>query len=278
VERVIAVSDEEIFRQELVQALRRELVGPPWSIRATPITDPVTETIEVLHESPVQRYSAGVLFPSSQPMVEIEDAEQTTEESLADIGDPKVEIFTEDEVPEPAADGRGYDAISDAYDETVRLANEFFPAAIGLSFIAQLPEESFIIRPRAAIYKSQKPTDPKSRLREWHRSPLELPPVVLKIPDASYGLLAFNLADHLKLRAIYHRRDDGSYLITVSMLNSKTASQAKFPSGADCFFQVEFDVAAADGRFVFNEYRIATRASTDPEEAALELLYRNRNS
>lgn len=273
------MSYEEIFRQELVQALRRELVGPPWSISATPISEPVTETVEVLHESPVQRYSAGVLFPSSQPIVEMEDAEQTNEESLADLGDAKVEIFAEDEVPEPAADGRGYDAISDAYDETVRLANEFFPAAIGLSFIAQLPTETFIVRPRAAIYKSQKPTDPKSRLREWHRSPLEVAPVSLRIPqDASYGLLAFNLAEHLKLRAIYHRRGDGSYLITVSMLNTKTGSQAKFPSGADCFFQVEFDVAASDGCFVFNEYRIGTRASMDPEEAALELLYRNRKA
>src|SRR5262249_51056974 len=147
----------------------------------------------------------------------------------------------------------------DAYDETVRLANEFFPAAIGLSFIAQLPEDGFIVRPRAAIYKSQKPLDPKSRLREWHRAPLEITPVALRIPkDARYGLLRFELAENLKLRAIFHRRDNGSYLITVSMLNSKTASQAKFPSGADCFFQAEFDVAASDGCFVFTEYRIAT--------------------
>lgn len=275
----MAESYKEFFRENLVEALRRELVGPLWSIASTQSGEPVAQTIEVLQESPVQRYSSGVLFPSSQPIVEMEDSEQTYQEASPDVADAKVEIFVEDEVPELGTDGGGYDAISDAYDETVRLANEFFPAAIGLSFIAQLPKEGLLIRPRAAVYKSQKPTDPKSRLREWHRSPLELVPVILRVPpDASYGLQSFELAEDLKLRAIYNRRQDGSYLITVSMLNSKTASEAKFPSGADCFFQVEFDVAASDGSFVFNEYRIASRPAMDPEEATLELLYRNRKA
>lgn len=271
------MTPEETFREDLIQALRRELVGPQWLSKNTEHEAEETEQpADVLQESPVQRYSAGVLFPSSQPIFEIEDADVLDEG--ADAGEDKPEIFADEEVADSDQQGRGDDAISDAYDETVRLANEFFPSAIGLTFIANVPDAGLIIRPRAAVYKSQKPAA-DSKLREWHRSVIDIKPVVLKIPqNADHDLQSFTLTEDLKLRAIYHRRHDGSFLITISMLNTKSAARDKFPSGADCFFQAEFDVTAQDGSFVFNEYRTSIRSLKDPEEAALELLYRNRRA
>lgn len=272
------MTHEEIFREDLIEALRRELVGPPW-LPADREGNPVEQPPDVIQESPVQRYSAGVLFPSSQPIIEIEDADATDEEGAVDLIEQEAEIFVEEEIPESRHDERGDDAISYAYDETVRLANEFFPAAIGLSFIANVSDDGLIISPRAAYYKSRKPTDANSKLREWHRFALDLNPLVLRIPrDRSYGLQSFDLADHLRLRAIYHCRQDGSHLITVSMLNSKAGSRDKFPAGADCFFQTEFGITAPDGGFIFHEYHTTARALKDPEEAALELLYRNRKA
>src|SRR5262249_55519527 len=64
----------------------------------------------------------------------------------------------------------------------------------------------------------------------------------------------------------------------VSMLNTRPAKADQFPSGADCFFQVEFDVSDPAGQAIFREYRITNRSLTDPEESALELLYRKRRA
>ncbi len=276
------MTHEEHFRHNLIEALRRELVGPPWPVsnaKDEAQDNKVEQSNDVLQESPVQRYSAGVLFPSSQPIIEIEEVDVQDAGVVADFGESEPEIVVEEEVSDSDRKGLGDDAISDAYDETVRLANEFYPAAIGMSFIATVPDDGLVIRARAAVYTSQKPADPDSKLREWHRSVLDIKPVELKIPkDSDHDLQSFELAEHLRLRAIYHRRHDGSYLITISMLNTRTADENKRPSGADCFFQVEFDVAAPDNGYVFKEYRTATRSLKDPEEASLELLYRNRTA
>ncbi len=271
---------EEIFRQKLIEALRHELIGPPWieTGEGRDIDDEkIEQPVDILQESPVQRYSAGVLFPSSQPIIEIEDADVLAGES--DAEDIAPEIFADEEVQDSDRKGRGRDAISDAYDETVRLANEFFPAAIGLTFIAFVPDNGLIIKPRAAIYKSQKPDDVNSMLREWHRIALEIKPVNLEIPKNNEpGIQSFELAEHLRLRAIYHPRHDGSFLITVTMLNTRSAAGGGFPSGADCFFQVEFDVTASGKQYAFQEYRTSPRLQNDPEEVALQLLYRKRRA
>lgn len=272
------MTHEEAFREDMIEALRRELVGPAW---LPPVSEEqqAEQPKDVLQESPVQRYSAGVLFPSSQPIVEIDDADVLDEEAATGNDDVEPAVLLDEEIAESTRDGRGDDAIGNAYDETVRLANEFFPAAIGLTFIADVSERGLVIQARAAAYSSQKPADPDSKLREWHRAVLDLRPVELTIPkEADHGIQSFDLAEHLRVRAIYHRRHDGRYLVTVSMLNTRTATQSQFPSGADCFFQTEFDVTAPDKGFVFTEYRTTHRSLKDPEEAALELLYRNRKA
>ena len=69
------MTHEEIFRQQMIEALRHELIGPPWLTTGTggDVGNGIVEQPgEVLQESPVQRYSAGVLFPPSQPIIEVE--------------------------------------------------------------------------------------------------------------------------------------------------------------------------------------------------------------
>jgi hypothetical protein len=71
------MTHEQIFRQELVAALRRELVGPDLPPHGTEV--PAGESwTEVLEESPIQRYSAGVLFPQSQPINEVDNADDSS--------------------------------------------------------------------------------------------------------------------------------------------------------------------------------------------------------
>ena len=267
---------QEVFRERLVAALRQELVGPDW---LTPGNGESNEQpAEILQESPVQRYSAGVLFPLCQPIDEVEDTAPTDQPT--DDGEAEApEIYPEGPSSDSEREGRVAERISDAYDETVRLANEFFPSAFGLTFIANIAPHGILVRAHAAIYRSQAPATPEKRLREWHRVILDIAPTTLTIrPDEQDAIREVELIEHLKLRAIFHRRTDGAYLVTVSILNTRPGRRDKFPSGTDCFFQVGFDVSDPQGAFIFREYRSSARSFHDSEEAALELLYRQRTS
>jgi hypothetical protein len=275
---------EETFRQDLIEALRRELIGPDLPPHGIEIPEGQAYE-ETLDESPLQRYSAGVLFPASQAINEVDnsDAAEVAEEPPSSEV-PEAQI--EEQATEQARDGRLGDQIADACDETIRMANEFFPSAIGLTFLAEYRKAGLVISARAAIYRSQASSNPEKRLRQWRRTELALSPVVLTFPGSdSHGMRDFPLAENLRVRVIYHRRNDGDFLITVSMLNTKTASPSKPPSGSECFFQIGFDVTDPQGGYVFKEYRKLRHDLSDDiedldgqEAAALELLYRNRKA
>lgn len=280
------MTHEEQFRQELVHALRRELVGPDLPPHGTEIAEGDTY-VEVLEESPTQRYSAGVLFPLSQPINEIdnsEEAEASEMEESAEQGGPEREV--DEQADQAERDAKMSDQIGDAYDETIRLANEYFPSAIGLTFVAERPSEGLVVRAAAARYESHSSAVPEKRFRKWRRLPLDMKPVRLTFSaTAPYDIQKSELAENLQLRAIKHRRHDGSYLVTLTMLNTKPGSPDKPPSGTDCFFQVGFEVTDPEGHFVFREYRAARKLFgadvSDPdlrEEASLELLYRKRRA
>lgn len=275
----------ETFRQDMIDALRRELVGPDLPPHGVVLPEGATY-VETLQESPIQRYSAGVLFPYSQPINEVENVDESdvkVEDAAQD--EPPANMPSDDPSEELTRDARMSDQLADAYDETIRMANEFFPSAVGITFLTEYPKDGLVIAATAARYESQAPADDE-KLREWKRQQLDIKPVTLSFPAATHhDLQDFELADHLQARAIYHRRHDGSFLITISLLNTKPASPEKPPSGSDCFFQIGFEVSDPQNRFLFKEYRTTRRtyaeSENDPdlqEEAILELLYRSRKS
>src|SRR5689334_4092445 len=82
------------FRGELIDVLRRELIGPePYFGRPSESTPPISET---LLESPVQRYSAGVLFPTRKPINEVETEAESVSEDADSSARP--EIFAEEQL------------------------------------------------------------------------------------------------------------------------------------------------------------------------------------
>lgn len=108
------MTHEEIFRQELIAALRRELVGPDLPPHGTEIAAGELWR-EVLQESPIQRYSAGVLFPQSQPINEVDIADDSRDaalESVREHDDPP-EIPLEEQGEEVTRDGRLSDQLAD---------------------------------------------------------------------------------------------------------------------------------------------------------------------
>ena len=119
-------SNEEAFRDELINALERELVGPglpPHDYKG----DHDQPYIELLEESPTQRYSAGVLFPQKQTINETDDQGDPPEQESPALADEELpsDPLEGDPTSEPKRDGSSGESLTDAYDQTVRLANEF---------------------------------------------------------------------------------------------------------------------------------------------------------
>ena len=187
-------SNEEAFRDELIDALERELVGPglpPHDYEG----NPGQPFIEALEESPTQRYSAGVLFPQQQAINETDDQ--------SDSAGPEVLESIDEELPtdplegeptaEPKLEGVSGDSLTDAYDQTVRLANEFYPSAIGLSCLCDKHAGDLMIRVSAARYESgvvkyEIQTDDGSQIRErleWRRIQIDISDQTLTIPSTS---------------------------------------------------------------------------------------------
>lgn len=257
------------LRDSLVEYLRHELVGPD------PATGGATERLQ---ESPRQRYSAGVLFPSNQPFIELEDArldEVAPEEQPDEAPPPGID----EQVSEPKRSGGREESNDAEYDEMIRLTNAFFPSALGLTFICDSARKGLRVEARAAVYHSEAPTADDSKLRQWVRNELDIKPVDVQM-DVSRSRASQRrlLAENLVLYVIHRRRHDGSCMVTMSLINAKTSKGGGPPSGSDCFYQVGFVVRDPDGLAIFREYSAGVRSVTDQEEASLQLLYRSRRA
>lgn len=281
------MTHEEAFRNELIAALRRELVGPDVPPFGSDIVASDSWS-EELQESPIQRYSCGVLFPQSQPINEVDNADDSNAADTEDAGasDTPPGMSIDEQGEEIARDGSASDRLADAYDETIRMANEFLPAAMGLTFVSDHPVHGLVIKATAARYESFAPKLDEGGLRKWRRIPLSIAPISLYFPrTVSHDMQEFELAPRLVVRAIYRRRSDDSFSVTVSMLNMNRNASDTSPSGSDCFFQVGLEIADPEQRFVFREVRSVRRTFAEDEadrdlceEAALELLYRKRKN
>lgn len=256
------------FRDAMIDCLRRELVGPDVG---------PGETQEVLQESPRQRYSAGVLFPCQQPFVENEDARSDEAVETSDEASVDPEIRIEEQPAEPRRAGGSEEASDSAYDETIRLANAFFPSAMGVTFITTRPEDGLVVEAAAAVYSSVKPASP-DKLREWHRKPVEMQPVAVKFGRGDITTQEYKLSESLSLWIIYRWRQDGTAMVTTSMVNTKSVGGNEPPSAADCFFQSGFRVRHPHSHRVFREYHTSVSHQNDPEDLSLELLYRRRRA
>src|SRR5580704_584971 len=134
-------------RSEIVDFLRRELIGPDPGLPAQQLN---REEILRPQDPPRLRYSAGVLFPRKAAVAVAEtatEAETDMENSSVSEAD---ELENEDTgVGDPRADARGEGEVPT--DQEVNRANEYLPSAMGISALLRLPER-LTIRITAAAY------------------------------------------------------------------------------------------------------------------------------
>ena len=262
-------SPQETFRSALIEQLHLELIGP-------------AEPTEVIDESPRQRYSAGVLFPSQLANLEIEDDSSTDENDVVDQEETVDDAEAlEDETSTSSASRPGREEMLAGDDDTITMANTYMPAAMGISFICDIVSNGLLITPRAAVYTRTSRKEEEREFVVWQRTELDLPPVRMSLDLASqrdFAIQEFSPHEFLRVRAVVRRRKVGTRLVTVSLYNSKQSESGAMPSPADCYYQAGFCVEADGKAPVFRPYQELTSTSGDPEEQGLRLLFRNRLS
>ncbi len=289
-------------RQQVIRAVRRELVGPSpagmpldlsrpvkfaeWKESSSPWHDSATGEEILKYQRPLGRYGIGVLYPIEMPVDEVdpEDEEELPDE---DQLDPEESTFPK---VSPAA-ATGTEADDD--DFPLSRANDFRPSCMGLTFLVR-PEtvERMVARIEGGRYRPFLVEIGPDKKTWWVRSPVSF--------DCEFdvGLLRRGVhklepevrsidAEGLDIRVTAHCRPwkDGSLLVTVSIVNRTTLSrlhrQADLMSDAanrSSLFQVQMkvDVCCSDGSGAVLPYpaQEASLHYRDSEEESFDLLYR----
>ncbi|MEV0620266.1 helicase-related protein [Nonomuraea sp. NPDC050404] len=242
-------SEHYAFRFDLVERLRHDMVGP------------VGEADEVLKDSPVTSYAAGVLYPRRRDKAEL------VEEIGERDADLSPETRVKDEVP----------------DTGVSLANDQAPSSMGLTFGVD-PEVSptITVKVTAAVYepidgagrpvkaqRAERRSTEEQDLR-WRRRELELDSYVVDVrTPAQHEEI---LVPGVELRVRVRRPQNGSVAVTVALLNVYEVEKFGIRD-AYCLFQPQIRVTGVDGAKPFVERPVPIGAD-EAEIKTNRLLYR----
>jgi hypothetical protein len=236
------------LRNQLVDALVRDLVGPQGPLDAEIISDP-----------PITRYVAGILYPQTE-----------------DVVDPFQDQDPADEYDETAA-----------ADPPVAMANVRYPSSFGLTFAVDLARTRRIqIRATASRYMPLPPEggEPPARRQRgtvqtgerWERVPVEIEPVVLEV-GAPHPAIRHRVAPGLDIFCRVRTTDAwGIAPVTVVMLNTNKIGPTGGMRDAEAFFQPALAVTASDSHLPPFAARPAHVSFADDEDLeSYRLLYRH---
>lgn len=300
-------------RQFVVEALRKELIGPSPGLPAVQsgIGRESLPGEEILRpqDSPRLRYGAGILFPQRSAVPTQDAVAGAQEDEAAAAQETAAALIGGDaRLGQGAPLGLVPGARSEAdTEQEVNRANEYLPSAIGLTALVQIPPAGLRIRVRAARYvkgelAGRGRTDEKGDYHShnaWWRVPIEaevrVPSDVLMSRDGTprefaiaTGTPDLSAAVHVFSRSLARpqgtpisstrdaRNDSGQRMVTVTLLN-RTRSDGLRPRDEDCLFQCRFAVEAANGGPCFVPYPDREAGIIDADEASLRLLYRDRH-
>lgn len=246
-------SDHYRFREDLVDRLRLDLLGP------------VGGEEEILTDAPMTTYATGILFPHDID-------EERVEAEIGELdGDMASAASAAEEVP----------------DTGVSMANRQYPSSMGLTFAVDPRAASVItVTVTAAMYD---PIDKEGRLVKaqraarrtieeqdlrWRRRTMEFDPVTVDItapkPDFRETLVP---GVELRLRIRTADADTGAVAVTAALLNLLEVERHDLKD-AHCLFQPTIHVAGPAGAEALVERPVPVGAYDD-EVHVNRLLYRH---
>jgi hypothetical protein len=284
------------FRQEFIDFLKKEIVGP-------------SNDDEILEEhlNPVQRYSAGILFPQATDTIETKseavgdlDTRSRDEEEIGTIEqstsffpsamgisfavDRNVEELdvTIDFAKYLRVEASDYPSISyyfpnmpDAYltSDVFSQKFEYRDNYLFLKNELSLPERDMILSKYNEDKILRKALRKISALQNgWKRAPSENTIRIKLENNTEYPIKH----ESLKLVVVCKPAGTNRLLCTVSLIN--TASTEKSPNDHKlCYFQTGIRVNEPRNSLVFEDLGLTEFMSDDKEEQSLKLLYTNKH-
>jgi hypothetical protein len=298
--------DHAANRDVVVRMLREELVGPAPAGTEIDVSAPVvisdarqaygpyrqqSNGEEILtRDPPTKRYGVGVIFPQSSVRNEAELAAAesmpvaSSDEPAAGTREPQDASFAEFKT-------RGKDDSGDDFD--LSAANSLQPSSLGVSFLAELTgDATLVLSATGGRYETKQVTVDRVSRTWWVRVPVT---VNARIPAAALlgskpnQVIAGNGRGHhlavvettgtgeldLRFEVLARPHGNGLSLLTVCLVN-RTSSDGRATEVTRALFQAHFSgaVTASDGDARILPYP-TPRARTDPEQAGLDLLYRD---
>ncbi len=292
-------------RRKIIEALRRELVGPSpggqhldlsalvrfatreesWS----PWRDAATGEEILKYQQPLGRYGIGVLYPIETRV------DETRNEDQEDVADGPYEGAEVEPPQVSTTGGRSFGADDD--DFALSRANDYRPSCLGLTFLVDPSEVNHLaVRVTGGRYQPIRVVIPESGERRWWvRSPVGI--------DATFDMLDLRREGRridprldttnlqgLDIQVVAHRRPWGPRsLVTVSIVNRTKPvddlgdeHQGSPHANRSSLFQVQMKVDArkSDGSGAILPYpaQETELSHRDQEEESFDLLYRKHRT
>lgn len=213
---------------------------------------------EVLQEPPLDTYVCGILWPKGT--------------STADVSSPQETQIEEhdDESPDKNIGAE----IEDDLVDSIREANQFRPSVMAISFALPNSTDSISVSFECAAYENiDKPVEGKDYvLHEYKRFPLSTGTLIITLPSRNRKKLLFDGRAMLQI-VRRHKISESSSLWTISIENTKHASQNEIAQNTSSLFQC---VLTVNSQFVPIDN--STMTSGDKDRQKMDFLYRNTHS
>ena len=258
------IKTREDFRGEMVELLKRDFFGP---------YNGIDETIAYKDEddTPMHRYSTGILFPPEMPTSREDD--EDVENEFGESGESEGKLAQ---------------------------SNVRRPSCYGITFTCSEDAKSIMLEVNAGCYE-QTPAEDKDVDLQWKRksitpswvertgsSKLELP--VIRENTEKSVKVCDGLEAYIKYR---EPSEEGQVSITISLINKNEVkplededdsrrSRRRFVPFKDIaensFYQVHFSVSGKDGQRIFTERPFDGRQEVGDENKAFYILYRHQKN
>lgn len=294
-------------RQAIIDALKRELVGPApdgtpldlqkpsfekWEDAFGPFVDKETGEEIIRRDRPSNRYGVAVLHPYATPL-EDESKVGVSSDAIADevstlgISDENRENIQQTTESTLEKHMRSMDD-TDQDELDLSLINSFQPSSIGVSFLAELPSGSRLIVDATGGRYEKIDVMVAGKNREWwirrrvslhaevngdtilNSRQRKINPEICEVKGQGEIDLKVEIFTHP-----YNRLTPGQKLITVCLVN-----RSKENSEENTLFQANFHatIATEEGKNHILPYPGPELGSLDEEEKSMHLLYRHERT
>lgn len=290
-----------MIRDQIIDDIIKEVCGPDPHPAYTDGTTGEEILLERVHGSPKLRYGAGMLYPQATQITELDEN--------SEIGDEVEEDSTEHNDDSKAS--RGSLADDSDSDESIGLANEFLPSAMGFTCKMRSNHGKISINVNSAWYELSEIGVTEKRVvdagyddkrnvrtgelvmrRNWVRRPLDIEEVILDLEPigSSRGLVfekviavtPWNTDQNWLTLRVYNRSrqesiDKGECILTFTIINQVSASADQQENDRSILFQNNISVKdESEGTIL--PYDERNSANDTEEEEELLLLYREKKT